>query len=112
MSVQFTSLYSFQRLASGEWFTARVSSCGLFHIAYPSAADQLKSELRIVYGHLCQDDMPMVRRAAASNLGKFAATVEQSHLKKEIVSIFDNLTQDGMYYLISVDLFTKGSKLE
>jgi hypothetical protein len=54
----------------------------------------------------------MVRRAAASNLGKFAATVEQSHLKKEIVSIFDNLTQDGMYYLISVDLFTKGSKLE
>ncbi|KAM0821338.1 hypothetical protein ACQ4PT_072307 [Festuca glaucescens] len=82
------------RLASGEWFTARVSSCGLFHVAYPSAADQLKAELRIVYGHLCQDDMPMVRRAAASNLGKFAATVEQSHLKKEIVSIFDNLTQD------------------
>jgi hypothetical protein len=56
--------------------------------------------------------MPMVRRAAASNLGKFAATVEQSHLKKEIVSIFDNLTQDGMYYLIFVNLFSKGSKLE
>ncbi|GJN12703.1 hypothetical protein PR202_ga31008 [Eleusine coracana subsp. coracana] len=36
----------------------------------------------------------MVRRAAASNLGKFAATVEQPHLKTEIISIFDDLTQD------------------
>jgi len=90
--------YSVQRLAAGEWFTARVSSCGLFHIAYPSAPDQLKAELRTIYGQLCQDDMPMVRRAAASNLGKFAATVEQSHLKTEIMSIFDDLTQDGIFF--------------
>jgi hypothetical protein len=86
-----------QRLAAGEWFTARVSSCGLFHIAYPSASDQLKTELRTIYGQLCQDDMPMVRRAAALNLGKFAATIEQSHLKTEIMSIFDDLTQDGNF---------------
>jgi serine/threonine-protein phosphatase 2A regulatory subunit A len=37
----------------------------------------------------------MVRRAAASNLGKFAATVEPTSLKTEIMSIFDDLTQDG-----------------
>jgi hypothetical protein len=54
----------------------------------------------------------MVRRAAASNLGKFAATVDQSHLKAEIVSMFDDLTQDGMYYFIPIDLSTKGSKVE
>ena len=91
--------YFVQRLAAGEWFTARVSSCGLFHIAYPSAPDQLKAELRTIFGQLCQDDMPMVRRAAASNLGKFAATVEQSHLKTEIMSIFDDLTQDGIFLI-------------
>ena len=92
---ELSMFYSVQRLAAGEWFTARVSSCGLFHISYPSASDQLKTELRTIYGQLCQDDMPMVRRAAASNLGKFAATVEQNHLKTEIMSIFDDLTQDG-----------------
>jgi hypothetical protein len=54
----------------------------------------------------------MVRRAAASNLGKFAATVDQNHLKAEIVSMFDDLTQDGMYYFIHIDIFTKGSKVE
>lgn len=90
----------FQRLAAGEWFTARVSSCGLFHIAYPSATELLKAELRSIYGQLCQDDMPMVRRSAASNLGKFAATVEPNHLKTEIMSIFDDLTQDGNSLLI------------
>jgi hypothetical protein len=51
--------------------------------------------------------MPMVRRAAASNLGKFAATVEQSHLKTEIMSIFDDLTQDGTSLYIFDVLFYK-----
>ncbi|CAL9248666.1 unnamed protein product [Arabidopsis halleri] len=31
-----------KRLAAGEWFTARVSACGVFHIAYPSAPDMFK----------------------------------------------------------------------
>lgn len=84
-----------QRLAAGEWFTARVSSCGLFHIAYQSAPDALKTELRTIYGQLCQDDMPMVRRSAATNLGKFSATVEAGQLKTEIMSMFDDLTRDG-----------------
>lgn len=44
--------------------------------------------------------MPMVRRATASNLMKFAATVEQRHLKTVIMSIFDDLTQDGTFLYI------------
>lgn len=82
-------------MAAGEWFTARVSACGLFHIAYPSAPEPIRVELRSMYNQLCQDDMPMVRRSAATNLGKFAATVEPDHLKADIMTIFDNLTQDG-----------------
>ncbi|XP_047165420.1 serine/threonine-protein phosphatase 2A 65 kDa regulatory subunit A beta isoform-like [Vigna umbellata] len=83
-----------KRLAAGEWFTARVSSCGLFHIAYPIAPEMSKTELRSIYNLLCQDDMPMVRRSAASNLGKFAATVEYTHLKADTMSIFEDLTKD------------------
>lgn len=41
--------------------------------------------------------MPMVRRAAATNLGKFAATIESAHLKTDIMSMFEDLTQDGMF---------------
>jgi hypothetical protein len=53
----------------------------------------------------------MVRRAAASNLGKFAATVEQSHLKTEIMSMFDDLTQDGTCYIHFYHCFIKLSLL-
>lgn len=67
------------RLAAGKCFTARVASCGLFHIAYPSAPKALKTELWTIYSWLYQDDMPMVRRAVATNFGKFAATVEAAH---------------------------------
>lgn len=42
--------------------------------------------------------MPMVRRSAATNLGKFAATVEAAYLKADIMSIFEDLTQDGEYF--------------
>lgn len=100
-SFQHFLLIWFQRLASGEWFTARVSSCGLFHIAYPSAPEMSKIELRSMYSLLCQDDMPMVRRSAASNLGKYAATVEYAHLKADTMSIFEDLTKDGNWIHIS-----------
>ncbi|MBA0834718.1 hypothetical protein Goarm_007045, partial [Gossypium armourianum] len=102
-----------KRLAAGEWFTARVSACGLFHIAYPSAPEMLKTELRSIYSQLCQDDMPMVRRSAASNLGKFAATVENAHLKAEIMQIFNNLTQDDQdsVRLLAVEGFAALGKL-
>ncbi|KAF3489219.1 hypothetical protein F2Q69_00054270 [Brassica cretica] len=82
------------RLAAGEWFAARVSACGLFHVAYQGCIDVLKTELRSIYNQLCQDDMPMVRRAAATNLGKFATTVESSYLNAEIMTMFDDLTKD------------------
>lgn len=72
-----------------------MSACGLFHIAYASASETLKTELRSIYSQLCQDDMPMVRRSAATNLAKFAVSVEPAHLKTDIMSIFDDLTHDG-----------------
>ncbi|CAI7849377.1 unnamed protein product [Closterium sp. NIES-54] len=84
-----------QRLAAGDWFTARVSACGLFHIAYPAATEQQRAELRTLYGQLSHDDMPMVRRSAALNMGKFAATVEPQFLKTDILAFFKDLTNDG-----------------
>ena len=59
-----------KRLAEGDWFTSRVSACALFATAYTRvAAPSHRKELREMYITLCNDDTPMVRRAAASNLG-------------------------------------------
>ncbi|KAJ8536002.1 hypothetical protein K7X08_034403 [Anisodus acutangulus] len=61
------------RLAAGEWFTTRISSCGLFHTAYPKIPEPLRNDLRAVYSQLCHDDTPMA----------------------EIMSMFKDLRQDG-----------------
>ena len=43
----------------------------------------------------------MVRRAAAFRLGKFADTVEPEIVSKEIIPLFQELTQDGMLHSAS-----------
>lgn len=86
-----------QRLAQGEWFTSRVSSCGLFTVAYERASPPTKAELRQLYGQLCHDETPMVRRAAAQRLGAFAGVVERELVARELLPLFTDLTGDGAW---------------
>ncbi|XP_008479235.2 serine/threonine-protein phosphatase 2A 65 kDa regulatory subunit A alpha isoform, partial [Diaphorina citri] len=83
-----------QRLASGDWFTSRTSACGLFSVCYPRVTAGVKAELRSHFRNLCQDDTPMVRRAAAGKLGELAKVVEVDYLKTDIIPMFVNLAQD------------------
>lgn len=83
-----------QRLASGDWFTSRTSACGLFSVCYPRVSAVVKADLRHHFRNLCQDDTPMVRRAAASKLGEFAKVVEVEYLKCDLIPMFVNLAQD------------------
>eukprot|EP00741_Cyanophora_paradoxa_P019853 tig00000217_g19161.t1 len=83
-----------KRLATGDWFTSRISACALFAVAYARVPSNVKAEMRKLYDQLCHDDTPMVRRAASSNLGKFAAKLEKEFLNKEILPVFMSLAQD------------------
>ena len=86
-----------QRLASGDWFTARISACGMVAVAYegcPPGEAETRSQLRATYSKLCADETPMVRRAAAQHLGKFASVCEPEHVKGEIMQLFQQLVQD------------------
>lgn len=58
-----------KRLSTGEWFTSRTSACALFAAPYPNASLSSQEEMRKLFGALCHDDTPMVRRAAAKALG-------------------------------------------
>lgn len=55
---------------------------------------QLTAELRNQFRTLCQDDTPMVRRAAAGKLCEFANAVEMEYVKSDIIPMFVNLAQD------------------
>ncbi|KAK8752318.1 hypothetical protein OTU49_004827, partial [Cherax quadricarinatus] len=83
-----------KRLAVGDWFTSRTSACGLFSVCYPRLSVATKAELRSHFRSLCQDDTPMVRRAAAGKLGEFAKVVEVDYLKTDLIPMFVALAQD------------------
>uniref|UniRef100_A0AC35TKF7 TOG domain-containing protein n=1 Tax=Rhabditophanes sp. KR3021 TaxID=114890 RepID=A0AC35TKF7_9BILA len=109
------------RLASGEWFTSRTSACGLFSVAYPRASPQCKTELRVAFKNLCNDDTPMVRRAAVAKLSEFAKVLELDLLKDEFLPVFLTMVndeQDTVRLLVVesgitiAELFKKEVKLE
>lgn len=93
-----------KRLASGDWFTSRTSACGLFSVAYSKVSPAVKAELRATFRMLCQDDTPMVRRAAASKLGEFARVVEVEWLKADLIPMFVLLAQDEQVCLLNQHL--------
>ena len=73
-----------RRAANADWFTNRISATALFPIIYPrlpnpSQEDATKKELRTLYANLCKkEETPMVKRAAAANLGVRKHTQAQS----------------------------------
>lgn len=76
-----------KRLAKGDWFTSRISVTGLLSSAYkytPENNSTLREELRILFKELAQDETPMVRRALASKLAKFASVVEVKYVEEEV----------------------------
>lgn len=113
-----------KRLATGEWFTARVSACGLFACALEKVSSngnggeeekKMIAQLRSLFGQLCDDETPMVRRAAATNLGKVAeASVEDKQfINDEVLKWFGKLTADEQdsVRLLAVDDCVSLSKL-
>jgi serine/threonine-protein phosphatase 2A regulatory subunit A len=104
------------RLASGDWFSARVSACGLMATAYELCAgdEAARDEMRAAYAKLCGDETPLVRRAAAQHLGAFAAACESRHVETEMLSLFRRLTldeQDSVRLLVVEDCAALGRLL-
>jgi serine/threonine-protein phosphatase 2A regulatory subunit A len=83
-----------QRLRQAEWFTPRVSVCGLFAVTYPKADPETKAELRTLFKELSRDETPMVRRAVAANIGSFAAAAEPRDVQQSLLPIMQSLLSD------------------
>lgn len=83
-----------QRLRQADWFTARVSVCGLFATAYPQADADAKELLRTMFKELSRDETPMVRRAAATHIGAFATAMAPRDVHQYLVPLLVALLGD------------------
>lgn len=68
---QFHSLFieMISRLATKEWFTARISACVLIANSFEMMERSEQDDFAQQYAKLCRDDVPMVRRSASQYLG-------------------------------------------
>ncbi|BFZ55837.1 protein phosphatase 2A structural subunit [Savitreella phatthalungensis] len=83
-----------ERLATGDWFTSRSSSAGLFAAGYEKAGSSSRERLRTLFIQLCHDETPMVRRAAAANLAKLIPKLEGDIVFDEAVPELRLLSTD------------------
>ncbi|KHO00825.1 protein phosphatase PP2A regulatory subunit A [Metarhizium album ARSEF 1941] len=82
------------RLSKADWFTSKVSGCGLFTAPYRKVSPPIQEQLRQQFGLLVHDDTPMVRRQAANNLAKFVKEMPASIVIDEMIPLFQHLVQD------------------
>lgn len=85
-----------KRLSSTEWFSSRVSATGLYASVVKKlvASPTSQEELLIMYKALCQDEAPMVRRAAATNLPGVVAVLPDAKFEGSIYSMFQSQVND------------------
>jgi serine/threonine-protein phosphatase 2A regulatory subunit A len=101
-SSQQTLLVSLvKRLGSADWFTAKVSACGILPNLFSAAQSaQQNQDLLHLYRELCHDETPMVRRAAAKHLGRvvqsagLAAGSDSSHVLEFVLQTLPTLMND------------------
>ncbi|KAL2202046.1 ARM repeat-containing protein [Sarocladium strictum] len=82
------------RLAKADWFTSKVSGCGLFTAPYKKVSPPVQEQLRQQFGLLVHDETPMVRRQAATNLAKFVKEQEAPVVIEEMIPLFQHLVND------------------
>lgn len=87
-----------RRLTTADWFTSRISATALFSVIYPRlpvADEATRKELRAMFASLCRkEETPMVKRAAAANLGAFASILDSKTLIGEFHPLLVKLSHD------------------
>uniref|UniRef100_M4BXL3 Phosphatase PP2A regulatory subunit A/Splicing factor 3B subunit 1-like HEAT repeat domain-containing protein n=1 Tax=Hyaloperonospora arabidopsidis (strain Emoy2) TaxID=559515 RepID=M4BXL3_HYAAE len=83
-----------RRLVTRDWFTSRIASCSLFQVGYSRLSTEMQAEMRGMFGQLCRDDTPMVRKAASAALGGFASVMDSHSASSEMLPLFLTLATD------------------
>jgi hypothetical protein len=66
---------------------------------YKTVKIYVSAELRVLFRNLCQDDTPMVRRAASGKLGEFAKV--RSGRAQPFLSLYRTLRKFGAMFFLA-----------
>ena len=95
------------RLSKADWFTSKISACGLYSAPYGKATPSSQEGLRQHFGQLVHDETPMVRRQSATHLSKFVKEMQSpAVVVDEMIPMFQHLASDDQdsVRLLTVDV--------
>ncbi|CAD7945122.1 unnamed protein product [Amoebophrya sp. A120] len=111
VNVQQDVLPTLVKLSQAEWFTARLSVCGLFAAVYARVSETQKTELRKLYNNLAADETPMVRRSAAHHLAEFVKVVDKQNCVADMIPVYRNLAADDTQDVIRTSCIETSANL-
>ena len=82
------------RLFKADWFSQKLSACGLAASVYPNVSVDNKGQIRALYLACANDETPMVKRAAATHLCEMIEVVEKPFVISELVPLYITLSHD------------------
>lgn len=74
-------------LATNDWYSSRIAACSLFATIFSKLGEDQQGELIKLYVTLGKDDTPMVRRAAAANIGNMCSIISNADLGRLLESL-------------------------
>lgn len=77
-------------------FVGKVSLCYLIRMIYDKAGKE-KENLRALYFKLCEDETPLIKRAAAKELGFLCSTFEKQFINPDMMTYFKKFLADQDY---------------
>lgn len=81
-------------ISSNDYFTGKVSACYLIRMIYERAGKE-KEKLRNLYYRLCDDETPLIKKAAAKEFGPLCTVMEKEVVTPDMINYFRKFMVDS-----------------
>lgn len=81
-------------ISNQENFTGKMSACYMIRMVYTKASKD-KEKLRTLYYKLCEEDVPLIKRAAAKEFGQLCMVMEKEVVNPDMINIFKKFMNES-----------------
>jgi len=82
-------------ISNQETFFGKVSACYLLRMIYAKAGKE-KEKLRALYFKLCDDESPLIKRAAAKEFGELCMVMEKNVVNPDMINYFKKFMTESV----------------
>ena len=84
------------KIYENESFTGKVSACLMIRLVYEKAGKD-QDKLKVIYGKLCDDETPLIKKTAAKELGPLCNIFDREYVNADLVAYLKKFMTDQDY---------------